>query len=334
MSSSKQIVSVFGSVADVTERLRSPKFSGVTVHSALEIILSGAVGLEMDEGSHESLARDMCFLSVAAEVPEDAVSALLSEASLDRAPLSVRLAETPDVSQPSEDPLEALGAEMSMGALSEGLVRLQDTVGRVKEFTTMLPESTGPGQNPNLATILDTDSPLGRMMPEDSASGFVFCQLAVIADSDNGPPQVVHDPEAPVLISGIIRKFSVDEEDQSLMSEPEGDNLFVSDRSLSYVIESGTPSIITIMTPRTESSVQVRTWYVYNDSIDGMSPEVARESMKTVEKEISSSEGITVDYAWPSDQALVPLHVSPPVFSQEDAVHVARLFMSEVDDDD
>lgn len=339
MPSSKQIVSVFGSVADVTERLSSPKFSGVTVHSPMEIILTGGVGLELDAGSEEMLARDLCFLSVASDLNETSLSDMLSAASLDRAPLSVRLASEDDATAPAEtapapadDPLAALAEEMTVGDLSDSLSRLQDTVGRIKNFTALLPEDNSPGSNPNLATVLYADSPLGRMMPEGTASGFVFCQLAVMTDTEQGP-RIGHDPASPVVITGLVRKINVDEQEESLMVDPDGDHLFVSDRSLSYIIESGTPSIITLMVPLDEETVQVRTWYVYTDSIDGMSPEVARASMATVEAEVNSDH-INVTYAWPPDLSMDPLHVSPALFDTEDSAQLARILMTLPSDDD
>lgn len=343
MKPSKQIVSVFGSVEDVSAKLSASKFSDVTVHSALELVLTGSVGLEINEDNTAVLAKDMCFLSVASDLTENSLSDLLNETSLTIAPLSVQiedyLTEDPE-SDPSAEDIEedddaalfkGLAEDMATNRLNDNIVRLQDTVARIREYTMMLPDYEGQ-VNPHMSAVLSSDSTLGTMLPDGLSSGFLFCQLASIDHSIDGDASVVYDVEAPVLISGVIRKLTVDEEEGVLEVDPEGDELFVSDRSLSYIVESGTPSIITLITPRNEDLVEVRSWFVYLDSVDGMSPVVSEEIMKSVGAEINAGD-ITIEHVWPADIALSPLHVSPSLFNQEGIIEIAESLLSERDDD-
>lgn len=344
MKPSKQIVSVFGSVEDVSAKLSASKFSDVTVHSALELVLTGSVGLEINEDNTAVLAKDMCFLSVASDLTENSLSDLLNETSLTIAPLSVQVQDylTEDSeSDPSAEVVEedddatlfkGLAEDMATNRLNDNIARLQDTVARIREYTMMLPDHGGQ-INPHMSAVLSSDSTLGTMLPDGLSSGFLFCQLASIDHSIDGDASVVYDVEAPVLISGVIRRLTVDEEEGVLEVDPEGDELFVSDRSLSYIVESGTPSIITLITPRNEDLVEVRSWFVYLDSVDGMSPVVSEEIMKSVGAEINADD-ITVEHIWPADIALSPLHVSPSLFNQEGIVEIAESLLSEGPDDD
>lgn len=347
MTAGKQIVSVFGSVADVSEKLKAPQFSGVTVHSALEILLSGAVGLEITEYSDGILGQDMCFLSVPPGLNEATLSSLLSDAALDPAPLNVTSEgdpasleswDDPATEDDPSDPFQALADDMTVNTLGDSMARLQDTVARIREFTMLNSSeeqvnSQDEQVNPQMATILGADSLLGSMLPEGTASAFMFCQLATVKGDANGPFTVEHDVSARVFNMAILRRIDVDDEGGTVSSTPYGEHLFISDRSLSYIVESGTPSIITMIIPKSEETVEVRTWFVYLDSVDGMNQEVSKGVIDSVRDEISS-EGVDAKFVWPSDFALSPLHVSSPSFDHDEVMGVASALFGDDDEDD
>lgn len=279
-----QSIPVYGSVEDITPRLKATGIKSLSIKSPLQYIFSSENGsssiIPKNLKEISSSSRDISFIISDDKLTDGDIEEIVTLLGVERAPLEVfqgngKDSEDREESSSEEDIFSQLESDISTENFIKDLTRGNDIEGRLSDL----------GED-SFATIVSKDSVLGEVIPEGCSIAYLVFQKSTISDDGGNSPigtssMETYDgtsigmsfdtDEIPLFFMPAVKMSYKQNEDNpeaiDAKIESDGDHIVLSSSFFNYSIESFNPGLLTVIGipgPQ-EGKCVISSWFVHSD---------------------------------------------------------------------